>query len=534
VSLVGLLLSLVLAAVVAAALWVVYRAPFRALGVLVAGMSVHNFVVMLLLETQAPGVAVRVLQAWKELVLVLLGLLLLQKALAAWEGGLRPRDLRHKLLLGDWLAAAFAAFLFIFVVLPVGSHLTQRVFDFRALILIPLVYLYGRVFLPAPGDLRWSLAMIAGSACLVGAVGLVELWFVPTSAWVSMGANLLSAYDGHVYHGPGGLPENFVQATSAGPFLRRMVSTYVSPLGVAYVGLLVVPVAVSMWAETQADRRWRALAWASVLLVPAAVVFSVTRLAVGLLVPEFAVLAYLLPGRRTLLAVPAVTVAAFFGLFLYVDVGPTIRHDMAPIRQPAGYALLVGGSAAQEPSPRPTAPVAGSQGGATATRPSPRPTPRRPKPTPTPAGTSRIVLFPGDTSLRGHESALQADLDVLIHHPLGQGLGTYAPRFAQVEGVGESAILGIFDEAGILAGLVYLGLYGFVIYAGWRAFRLAKSWEARALPLVALVGGLALVPITFSSDVWTGLVVTFLPWWAAGYCATVAFTAAPFDASPAP
>jgi hypothetical protein len=231
---------------------------------------------------------------------------------------------------------------------------------------------------------------------------------------------------------------------------------------------------------------------------------------------------------------------ALFGLFLYVDVGPTILHDMTPIRQPAGYALLVGGAgpaAAQEPSPRSTASATATPGGgagATAGRPRPQPTPRQPKPSPTPTGASRILLFPGDTSLRGHVSALRADLDLLIHHPLGQGLGTYAPRFAQLEGVGESAVLGIFDEVGILAGLVYLGLYGFVVYAGWRAFRLANSWETRALPLVALVGGLALVPITFTSDVWTGLVVTFLPWWAAGYCATVAFTAPPSDPTPAP
>ena len=528
----GLALALVLATVVAAAMPVVWRTPFRALGVLVAGMSVHNFLVMLLLATHAPGVAVRGLQAWKEIVVVVLGLLLARRAVRAWRDGLRPRDLRSRLVPGDYVAAAFAALLAVYVVLPVGAGLTQRVFDFRALGLIPLLYLYGRVFQPAREDLRWTLALLAGSGCLVTAVGLVELWFVPTSAWVAMGANLLSAFDGHVYHGPGGLPENFVQATSAGPFLRRMVSTYVSPLGVAYVGLLLVPVAVAIWAGGEPDRRWRVLGWAAVVLVPAGVVLSVTRLAVAMLVPEFALLALLLPARRTAAAVAAAAVAAAFGLFLYVDVGPTIRHDLTPIRQPAGYALLappVRPDVAAQPAPAGRA----SGGPGTAGRPTPTPA-RRPPATPSPTGGSRILLFAGDTSLQGHLAAVEADLSQVVHHPLGLGLGSYAPRFARVDGVGESAVLGIFDEAGVPAGLVYLALYGLLLLNGWRAFRLARSWEERALPLVALAGGLALLPVTVTSDVWTGLVVTFLPWWAAGYCATVAAAQAAVDPVGAP
>jgi hypothetical protein len=344
-----------------------------------------------------------------------------------------------------------------------------------------------------------------------------------------MGANLLSAFNGQSFTGPGGLPENFVQATSGGPFLRRMVSTYVSPLGVAYVGLLVLPAVTALWVERDPDRRWRALGWASVVLVTAGVVFSVTRLAVAVLVPEVALLALLLRRPLAVAAVPAVAVAAVFGLFLYVYVGPTIRHDLTPIRQPAGYALLVRGGAPAEagvvvtPTPVPTRPpaaaVAASPPPATP-RPTRRPTPR---PTPTPRGSS-IVLFPGDTSVQGHSDALHADVDLLLHHPLGLGLGTYAPRFAQAQAqdLGESAVFGIFDQGGIPLGLLYLAMYALMLLNGWRALRRAHGWEERWLPLVALAGGLALVPITLTSDVWTGLVVTFLPWWAAGYCATAA------------
>jgi hypothetical protein len=510
----GLALALVLAGLAAAALVTVWRAPVRALGVLVAGMSVHNLCLMLLLDTGVPHAVVRALQAWKEAVLLLLAVLVVLRLRRAWLEGRRPA-----LVAADYAALAFAALLVAFLALPVGGHLVQRLLDFRALAMIPLLYLYGRVFRPRAGDLRWTLGLIAGSACAVVAFGLVELWFVPTRTWVDWGVNLLSAWDGRTYHGPGGLPENFVQATSAGPFLRRMVSAYVSPLGLAYVGLLLVPLAVSLWADPQRGR-WRALAWASVVLVPAGIVLSVTRLAVAAMVPEFALLALLLPRPRTVAAVPLAAAAALAGLFLYVDVGPTIRHDLTPVRQPAGYALLHRGVT---PAQADVPPAAATPGPAPA---NPRaPATARPATAPPAAskGSTRIVFFAGDTSLQGHLRAFTADLGFLADHPLGTGLGTYAPRFASAEGLGESAVLGIFDEMGVFAGLVYVALYALAVLGGWRAFRAARAdWKARSLPLVALVGGLALVPVTLTSDVWGGLVVSFLAWWAAGHSVTLA------------
>ena len=43
-----------------------------------------------------------------------------------------------------------------------------------------------------------------------------------------------------------------------------------------------------------------------------------------------------------------------------------------------------------------------------------------------------------------------------------------------------------------------------------------------ALPLVSLVGGLALVPIVVTSDVWSDFSITFLLWWAAGFTVSLA------------
>ena len=75
----------------------------------------------------------------------------------------------------------------------------------------------------------------------------------------------------------------------------------------------------------------------------------------------------------------------------------------------------------------------------------------------------------------------------------------------------------MFATGGLL--LFYL----LAIWNGWRAYRsLPRDSLAVALPLTALVGGLALLPVTVTSDVWGDLSVTYLLWWAAGASATLA------------
>src|SRR5205823_12012882 len=67
-----ILLLILLLALMAVALRVVIVSPFRALGILVAGMAVHNFLLMVLLRLGTPDLLVRLLQAWKEAILLAL------------------------------------------------------------------------------------------------------------------------------------------------------------------------------------------------------------------------------------------------------------------------------------------------------------------------------------------------------------------------------------------------------------------------------------------------------------------------------
>ncbi|HEY4854721.1 MAG TPA: hypothetical protein VII22_28375, partial [Streptosporangiaceae bacterium] len=252
----GIALVIVLLGIYALAVWTVWRAPFRGLGVLVAGAAIHNLVLMMLLRLGTPGVLVRMVQAWKEGILLLLFVLVLRVAWRTVRSGRRPSLLPIDLVMG-----AFAIIVVVYLLIPpavFGAQLTlsQRVLGARVLLQLPLLYLFGRIFFSdRRADLVWNLSMIAGAAGVVGLLGFVEVWFVPTRAWLDSGVNLLSSWLGFTYHGPAGLPENFFQPAGLGLFIRRMVSTYVSPLPIAYTGLLVLPVATGLLLVKRASDR---------------------------------------------------------------------------------------------------------------------------------------------------------------------------------------------------------------------------------------------------------------------------------------
>jgi hypothetical protein len=80
----------------------------------------------------------------------------------------------------------------------------------------------------------------------------------------------------------------------------------------------------------------------------------------------------------------------------------------------------------------------------------------------------------------------------------------------------------MFVDIGVLGGLAYLVFYLLGVVQAGRAFlRTRGRWES-ALPMAAAIGGLALLPITLTSDMWGDLSVLFVFWWAVGYSASLA------------
>lgn len=460
------LLILVLLAVYALALWQVWRAPFRGLGVLVAGFAFHNFLIMVLLRLGTPAVVVRVVQAWKEGILALLFAFVLVALWRAWRQGQSLRV--HPI---DLAFGVFALLAVLYTLAPHGllhgeANLQQRLLGLRVVLLLPLLYLYGRVFQPrSHADLRWVAWAIAASAAVVGLFGLIELWLVPTTVWLDWGVNQLSSWLGFVYNGPRGLPANFFQTTGEGLLLRRMVSTYVSPLGIAYAGLLVVPVVVALILDVRS--RWqRWLVWACALLTLASILFSLTRLALLMTVAELLFLAVLTRVRWVLYAAPVAAVLSAFMVLEFVNVGPLLDRTLQPV----------------------------------ANRPS-----------------HMRIASTGDPSLNEHAGLLGYDLQYVLQHPLGTGIGSSVHRFGTSQGTAESAILDMFGDMGILGGLLYLFLYASAFFVGVFAFfRVRRVPLLGMLPLVCAVGAPALGPITLTSDLWGDLSTTYLFWWAAG------------------
>ena len=465
-------LALVVLGLTIAAIYVVSRRPFIGLGVIVAGMAVHNFVLMVLLNLHTPAFLIRVVQGWKELVLAGLVALAVVQLVRAHKRGERWRWIAM-----DWIAIAFTALLLVYLALPSSllggdTDLLQKLVAFRVDALIPLLYFLGRVFArPVERDLSATAWLIVGAGALVGAFGVYELFFVPTARWLDWGVNLYSSWLGFKYQGPAGLPENFFQSLPDGLLLRRMVSTYISPLGIAYTGLLVFPLAAMLIDRSKTRAALAASVVAGALFL-IGVLLAVTRLAELCLAGEAVLLAMLWRSRLSMALVPVVGAGVAAVLFLYPSVGPVVDPYLLP-------------------------------------------------------GESHhhTILYMGDPSFAEHLRFLESDLGLDLKHPLGAGLGGSVHRFVQTTvdtaGTGESAVLGVFGDVGLLGGLLYVALYGFGLFYG-----LLAAWRARdrslgyAMALVAGVGGIALIPITLTSDVWGDLSVTFLFWWAAGYAAS--------------
>ncbi len=507
-SSVGIALAVTLGVLCLWALVIVSRTPFRALGILVAGMAFHNFAIMTLLSLDTPGIIVRVVQGWKEVILALL-LMLAVVMLYNWLRSGR----RLRLTLPDYIAIAFTLTVLIYLILPESimpeeGSLAQRLVSVRIALLMPLLYAFGRVFRPSGiTDQRWVTRAVLGAGMVVGLFGLFELWFVPTTTWFEWGVKRFSDWLGYQYAGPGGLPENFFQTTGTGLLLRRMVSTYISPLGIAYTGLLVVPMGVLTALRARENSgfpRW--VRWGAFSLLITSILLSVTRGALLSLVVELALLCLLLRSRRVIAIFIIVTLLVGLVLVEYVRFGPLLTSELRDVRPPAGYALvrnverfMLGGADTgnSESIPGSESPESGE--------------------------LIDRALSAEDPSARGHLAALLYGFDYLTLHPLGTGLGSAVQRYGSTQGPGESALLTIFGELGVVGGVLYAIMYLLALYYGFRAFlTVPRDSLAAGFALVACLGGISLIPIMITSNIWGNFSLTFLFWWCAGLSVTLA------------
>ncbi|MFL6035827.1 MAG: O-antigen ligase family protein [Gaiellaceae bacterium] len=391
-------LALVVYAVaLACAAVVVWRRPVVALYVFVVGLALHNAVADALYGAGIRGHALTAIQAWKDV------LLLVAFASVGFDA-LRRRRLPFRPLVVDALALAFAAIVVLYALIPqdvLGGHATHRAtaYALRHDLAGVGAYFLGRAVAPRLGNVRW---IVLGLAAAVAAWGLVDAYAIHLDWWRHNGtADYFTKQLGYPY-GPGlsRLPDNFVFNNGHEDELtRRLISTFLSPLGAAYlclVGLLLAP------------RRRAAL----LLVVPAAagLLWTHTRAAVLALAVGLIVLAAVCRRVWPLAAAAATLVVGFAVISTYPQIGP--RAHFTPRE------LAYQRSNAQR------------------------------------AGHTSL-----EPSTESHLSALREGISTVVRHPQGYGLGN-AGEVAFREQVplraGESNYTELGVETGLLGALLFI------------------------------------------------------------------------------
>jgi len=237
--------------------------------------------------------------------------------------------------------------------------------------------------------------------------------------------------------------------------------------------------------RTASKVKW--LAISALALVILSLLFAVTRLALLAMIGEACLLFILLRRPWIAVLIPVLVVATVLMLYPYASLGPAVDRNLSAVARTHWQGAISG----------------------------------------------------NDTSATEHYGFLTADLKFDLQHPLGLGIGASTARYGQLVGTGESAVLGMFGDLGVLGGALYVVLYGLALWNAYLAYRTASKEPldlSVALPIVALVGGLALVPISMTTDLWGDLSVTFLFWWAAGASVSLApkRSTNPVRAAPAP
>lgn len=395
------------------------------------GLALHNVAMAQLWELGVRGTTLDALAAWKE------GLLLVALLVVGWHVRRWPA-----VRAADVLAVCYALVIVVYWVLPQswldGEATTRGELLALRHHLFPVAgYALGRLVAAAwPARERFG-RLVAVVALVVVVVGLVDLAFIPLQSWRDSGVpGWYREQLGLDYEGLSGLPENWVYNTGdeESP-LRRMVSTFLSPLASAY--LLVVAL---IYVLSRPFRWWWGLLS---LLLYGGLLYTHTRaafaaLAVGLVVLSFA-------QRRPAPAVLGIVSALVAAVFLaaYPSIGPTTSYtpeELEWLRQ----------NAEQE------------------------------------GGTSGDPFSGSEASTESHWRNLRDGVRTVIDHPQGYGLGN-AGVVAKRTGVeiraGESTYTELGVDAGVAGALAFV-LWSIAILAGlWRR----EAWLAATFVAVLLL-----------------------------------------------
>ena len=407
------------------------RLPRIALVVFVVGLAVHNLVMAELWDAGIRGASLDVVAAWKDV--------LLAAALAAAILGARSLPVR---LWADRLALAYAAFVLLYWLLPqswLDGAATQRgqLFAARHDLIPVAAYFLGRLLVLTPAAWRRVSLALVGLAVALTVWGLVDVYLVPLQWWRDSGVpGWFEEQLGLVYRGLSGLPENWVLNTGdeQNP-IRRLVSTFASPLATAYVLVIILLYLVARrrtwWTVVVAAVAYTGLLWTHTRA-------AYLALALGLVVLAVAQRRFL----PVLLAAASLVVGVGF-VKAFPHVGPSTSYTQAELE-------ILREQGKQNPE------------------------------------VSDDPLSPGDASTSSHLRSLRDGIRTVVGHPQGFGLGN-AGVSASRTGVEIKAGESTYTELGVDTGLV-----GLVAFCGWMVAVLLALWRRSAWLSAAWVAMLAI------------------------------------------
>jgi len=329
--------------------------------------------------------------------------------------------------------------------------------------LIPVAaYFVGRSLVVRREELARLAWTIIGAAAVVAALGLIDVYTISISWWRN--SAVVPYFDKHLgydYHGTGGLPENFIYNVGGDkPFLRRLVSVFLSPLATAYMMTVALLLAAAL------RRRPRVLVAASVI-VAAGLLFTFSRsslvaLAAGLVVVAFA------QRRWWPVAAAVATLAVSVGwVHVFPHIAPTGRFTKADLAYQH-----------QQAKAHP--------------------------------GASFSATSTNEPSFRSHLTSLRDGAHTVVHHPQGYGLGNAgqtASRTATPIKAGESNYTEMGAEMGVLGSLLWTAWVLALFIGLLRAARRTRWWAAVGVAS-AFAAALALgVQTDVIGDPWMGYVL---------------------------
>ncbi len=454
------------ALLLAAAAVAVWRRPVVSLYLFVVGLALHNAVMAALYAAGVHGTTLTVIAAWKEILL----------AVALFAVGRDARLLRRlpfRFGPADWLAVAFGVLVVVYAVIPQSA--LDGLAGHKAVALavrhdlVPVgAYFLGRSLLLRPDDLRRLCWTLVGVAALVAGVGLIDVYAVSIGRWrTSSVIDYFHRQLGYDYHGTGvrtepdgsvyGLPENFIYNVGRNePFLRRLVSTFLSPLASGY--LFVTALLFSF--------RLRVATIVLSLVAAAGLLWTFSRSSLVALAFGLVVLGAVRRRPVWLAAAVAVIAVAVGWAHLFPKVGPTGTFTKADVRYQESIASRAGSKA------------------------------------------SFSATSENEPSLHSHWLALKDGVHTLIHHPQGYGLGNVgqtASRTGTPLKAGESNYTELGVELGVLGALLWFA-WGLSVLGG-----LMHKREARMAAVFAAILALA-VQTDVIGDPW----VAYCVWALAG------------------